>query len=141
MSNRQETILQKELDMNIPDELRYTKDHEWVRLDGNTAVVGITEFAQSELGDLVFVELPKAGKTVQAGEVLCVVESTKAASDVYVPISGTVKEVNSALQDSPQNINSNPYQEGWIAKLDGVSSGDIAKLLSAAQYREVLSGK
>ncbi len=124
--------------MEFPGDLKYTKEHEWVRMEGDVAVVGITEFAQSELGDLVFVDLPAVGKAVTAHGTMCVVESTKAASDVYSPLNGTVSEVNSALVNDPSLINKTPYTEGWIVKLSGVSAGDVAALMSADEYRKLL---
>jgi len=127
--------------MKIPGELKYSKEHEWVKVEGDVATIGITEFAQSELGDLVFVELPAVGKTVKPKETLCVVESTKAASDVYAPLGGTVREVNNALKQKPELINSSPYAEGWIVKLGGVSAADLAGLMSAEEYRAFLGAK
>jgi glycine cleavage system H protein len=124
--------------MDFPEGYKYTKDHEWVRMEGDTAVVGITAFAQSELGDLVFVDLPQEGKTVTAHGNLCVVESTKAASDVYSPIAGKVQAVNRALADDPGLINRAPYTDGWIAKLTGVSESDVAGLMSAQEYKALL---
>jgi len=124
--------------MEFPAELKYTKEHEWVRMEGDVAVVGITEFAQSELGDLVFVDLPAVGKAVTAHGTMCVVESTKAASDVYSPLNGTVAEVNSALVNDPSLINKTPYTEGWIVKLSGVAASDVAALMSADEYRKLL---
>ncbi|MEY4701769.1 MAG: glycine cleavage system protein GcvH [Pseudomonadota bacterium] len=124
--------------MEFPAELKYTKEHEWVRMEGDVAVVGITEFAQSELGDLVFVDLPAVGKSVTAHGTMCVVESTKAASDVYSPLNGTVAEVNSALVNDPSLINKTPYTEGWIVKLSGVVASDVAALMSADEYRKLL---
>jgi len=124
--------------MEFPGDLKYTKEHEWVRMEGDVAVVGITEFAQSELGDLVFVDLPAVGKAVTAHGTMCVVESTKAASDVYSPLNGTVAEVNSALVNDPSLINKTPYTEGWIVKLSGVSATDISALMSADEYRKLL---
>jgi glycine cleavage system H protein len=124
--------------MEFPEDLKYTKEHEWVRMEGDVAVVGITEFAQSELGDLVFVDLPAVGKAVTAHGTMCVVESTKAASDVYSPLNGTVSEVNSALVNDPSLINKTPYTEGWIVKLAGVSASDVAALMSADEYRKLL---
>jgi glycine cleavage system H protein len=122
--------------MNIPENLRYTKDHEWVRVEGQTATIGITAFAQEELGEVVFVDLPAVGKTVKAGDTLCVVESTKAASDVYAPIGGSVKEVNAGLESSPTNVNSSSYEDGWMVKLENVSESDLGKLMSAEEYRK-----
>lgn len=127
--------------MNIPENLKYTKDHEWIKIEGNTATVGITEFAQSELGELVFVDLPAAGKAVKSHATMCVVESTKAASDVYAPLSGSVKAVNAALADNPSLVNSKPYEDGWMVKLENLNQAEVAELLSAAQYRELLSGR
>jgi glycine cleavage system H protein len=124
--------------MEFPGDLKYTKEHEWVRMEGDVAVVGITEFAQSELGDLVFVDLPVVGKAVTAHGTMCVVESTKAASDVYSPLNGTVSEVNSALVNDPSLINKTPYTEGWIVKLSGISASDVAALMSADEYRKLL---
>lgn len=115
---------------------KFTKEHEWVVLDGNTATIGITHFAQAELGDLVFVDLPAAGKEVKKSETLCVVESTKAASDVYAPVSGVVKEVNSELSSKPELINQDPYTHGWIAKLSNVSASDLSGLMSEAEYKK-----
>ena len=122
--------------MNIPADLKYTKDHEWVKVEGDSATMGVTEFAQSELGEIVFAELPAIGKTVSQGQTLCVLESTKAASDVYAPISGTVKAVNSALSDSPTSVNSDPYGQGWMVKLEKVDAQQIAALMSAAEYQK-----
>jgi glycine cleavage system H protein len=124
--------------MEFPNECKYTKDHEWVRVEGDTVIVGITEFAQSELGDLVFVDLPAVGKTVATHGTLCVVESTKAASDVYSPVAGTVAERNDALADDPGLINRTPYSDGWIVKLSGVSEAELAGLMSAEDYKKLL---
>jgi glycine cleavage system H protein len=121
--------------MDFPNNCKYTKDHEWVRMEGSVAVIGITEFAQSELGDLVYVDLPASGKAVESRGVLCVVESTKAASDVYSPVGGTVTEVNEALRNDPGLINRTPYSEGWIVKLSGVSPDAVNALMSADEYR------
>ncbi len=120
--------------MTIPTNLRYTKDHEWVKVDGTTAAVGVTEFAQSELGEIVFVDLPSIGKAIKAGSSFCVLESTKAASDVYAPISGTVSAINSDLVEDPTKVNSSPYGEGWLVKLDGVADSEISSLMSADEY-------
>ena len=124
--------------MEFPNECKYTKDHEWVRVEGDKVIVGITEFAQSELGDLVFVDLPAVGKTVATHGTLCVVESTKAASDVYSPVAGTVAERNDALADDPGLINRTPYSDGWIVKLSGVSEAELAGLMSAEDYKKLL---
>lgn len=118
--------------MNFPAELKYTKDHEWVKmLDDTTALVGISDFAQSELGDLVFVNLPAVGDDVVAGEAACDVESVKAVSDVMSPVTGSVAEVNEELDDSPELLNSNPYG-AWIMKIENIT--DFSELLSAEEY-------
>ncbi|GIW31011.1 MAG: glycine cleavage system H protein [Meiothermus sp.] len=122
--------------MNYPSELRYTKSHEWVRLEGDVAVVGITDFAQDALGDVVFVDLPQVGKAVEAGSAVAVVESVKTASDIYAPVAGEILEVNSALSDKPELINQAPYGEGWLFKMK-VNPADLNGLLSAAEYQAV----
>lgn len=127
--------------MDVPAKLYYSKDHEWVKLEGDTATLGITEFAQSELGEIVFVELPEIGKEVNAGDPICVVESTKAASDVYSPVSGIVKKVNSSLEEAPDAVNSTPYDGGWMVVLEQVSKEDVEALLDAAAYEEYLQNK
>jgi glycine cleavage system H protein len=124
--------------MEFPNDCKYTKDHEWVRVEGDKVIVGITEFAQSELGDLVFVDLPAVGKSVATHGTLCVVESTKAASDVYSPVAGTVAERNDALADDPGLINRTPYSDGWIVKLSGVSQAELAGLMSAEDYKKLV---
>ncbi len=127
--------------MEFPSDRKYTKDHEWIKIDGNNATIGITEFAQSELGELVFVDLPAAGKEVEQGGTLCVVESTKAASDVYSPVAGKVIEANSKLSNEPALINSDPYGQGWIAKLTGLKSIEDGTLMDAAGYAKFLGSK
>jgi len=127
--------------MNFPSDLKFTKEHEWVRVDGSTATVGISEFAQNELGEVVFAELPAKGKSFKAGDTLCVVESTKAASDVYAPIGGTVTEANTALSSKPDLINSSSYADGWMVKLDNINKADLDKLMSADQYKNFLGDK
>ena len=123
--------------MSVPEELQYTRSHEWVRTEGDTATIGITDHAQDELGDVVFVELPEVGTTFDAGDPFGTVESVKAVSDLYAPVGGEVVEVNSALNDTPEKINEDPYGEGWIMKLrtSGDSSSD---LLSSEEYEKVL---
>ena len=121
--------------MSVPGELQYTKTHEWVRIEGETATVGITEHAQDELGDVVFVELPEGGRTLDAGEAFGAVESVKAVSDLYAPIAGEVVEVNESLGDNPEKINEDPYGEGWILKLRVSGESD---LLSAEDYEKFL---
>lgn len=115
-------------------ELRFTKDHEWVRLEGDTATVGITDHAQNALGDVVFVDLPEAGREVTEGEACAVVESVKAASDVYAPIAGRIAEVNAALAENPALINSAPTTEGWFFRMQGVDAAAIAALMDDAAY-------
>ena len=121
--------------MSVPKGMQYTKTHEWVRIEGETATVGITEHAQDELGDVVFVELPEVGRTLDAGEAFGAVESVKAVSDLYAPIAGEVVEVNESLGDNPEKINEDSYGEGWILKLR--VSGE-ADLLSAEDYEKLL---
>jgi glycine cleavage system H protein len=121
--------------LSVPEDLQYTKSHEWVRTEGDTATIGITDHAQDELGDVVFVELPAEGDTFEAGESFGTVESVKAVSDLYAPVGGEVVEVNSALEDAPEKINEDPYGEGWIIKLR--TSGE-ADLLSPEEYEKVV---
>ncbi len=121
--------------MSVPEDLQYTKSHEWVRVEDGVATVGITEHAQDELGDVVFVELPEQGATLAPGDSFGAVESVKAVSDLYAPVGGEVVEVNGALEDSPEKINEDPYGEGWILKLQISDEGD---LLSAADYEKLL---
>ena len=120
----------------IPDDLSYTKDHEWVKIEGMKATVGITDHAQHELTDIVFVELPKIGKVLKAGDVLGVVESVKSASEIYAPVSGKVVEANDALLDSPEIVNKDPYGKGWIAKVEVTESGEAKSLMNAAGYKK-----
>ncbi len=124
---------------NIPADLRYAKSHEWVKLasDG-TALVGITDYAQNSLGDITFVQLPKVGAALKAGETFGVVESVKAASDVYAPVAGTVVEVNSALDANPEKVNGSPYEDGWMLKLKVADPAAVAGLLDAAGYAVVI---
>jgi glycine cleavage system H protein len=119
-------------------ETRFTKEHEWVRLDGDTAVIGITDHAQESLGDVVFVELPEPGRSVDAGEACAVVESVKAASDVYAPLAGRVTEMNQAIVDEPGLINRDPSGEGWFFRLTGIDAAAFAGLLDAASYQAYL---
>jgi len=124
--------------MNIPNELRYSKTHEWVRLEESTAVIGLTDHAQSQLGDLVFVNLPAPGDAVTAGEPMGDVESVKAVSDVYCPVTGVVSAVNTELEDSPQLINEQPY-EAWLIRVEKVSGTE--KLLTAAEYEALIASE
>jgi glycine cleavage system H protein len=121
--------------LSVPEELQYTRSHEWVRTEGDTATIGITDHAQDELGDIVFVELPEEGATLDAGDSFGTVESVKAVSDLYTPVGGEVVEANEALSDSPEKINEDPYGEGWIVKIQ--VSGE-ADLLSASDYEQFL---
>ena len=121
--------------MAVPEDLQYTKSHEWVRIEGDTATIGITDHAQEELGDIVYIELPEQGATFEPGASFGTVESVKAVSDLYTPVGGEVVEVNEALSDSPENINEDPYGEGWIVKLRVSGEGD---LLSASDYEQFL---
>ena len=122
--------------MSYPDELRYSKEHEWVRVDDGRATIGITSFAADELGDIVYVELPEVGTTLSQFGAFGVVESVKAVSDLYAPISGEVSEVNEALRDSPELLNSDPFGEGWIAKVSLADTSELDGLLDAAGYAE-----
>jgi glycine cleavage system H protein len=125
---------------SIPDDLRYTAEHEWVRLDGNVATVGITDFAQDSLGDVVFVQLPDVGASVDAAGAVCEVESTKSVSDIYAPLAGTVTDANHALDDTPELVNRDPYGDGWIFKLELSDTAAVDGLLDAAAYRAVIEG-
>jgi len=122
--------------VSVPEELQYTRSHEWVRREGETATVGITDHAQDELGDVVFVELPEVGATFDAGEAFGAVESVKAVSDLYAPVGGEVLEVNGALEEAPEKINEDPYGDGWILKLR--AGGGEGDLLSAQEYEQFL---
>ena len=126
--------------MNVPAELRYSNDHEWVRVDGTTARIGITDYAQDALGDVVFVQLPQIGTVVGAGDTFGEVESTKSVSDVYAPISGTVVAVNDALADNPGLLNDDPYGDGWLCTIEPSDDSELGALLSADGYRELVEG-
>ena len=123
--------------MNIPDDLKYSETHEWIRLEEGQARVGITDHAQSELTDIVFVELPAVGKDVKKGEELCVVESVKSVSEVYAPVTGKVVAVNTRLDDAPELINKSPYADGWIVELEVKNPGDLTSLLDPAAYKKL----
>lgn len=124
--------------MNTPSELKYTKDHEWVKIDGNIATIGITDFAQGELGDIVFVDVDSVDDDLSAGDVFGSVEAVKTVSDLYLPVTGTVTEFNSALEDQPELLNSDPYGEGWIIKVQIAEDADLSELLSAEEYQATL---
>jgi glycine cleavage system H protein len=125
--------------MNIPKELKYSKEHEWVRVEGNKAYIGITDFAQSELGDIVFVELPEVGDEVQADEPFGSVESVKTVSELYAPVSGKVLEVNGALTDSPELVNESPYDKAWMIVVEMSNSDELNALLDAEAYEKLIS--
>jgi len=124
--------------MNFPSNLRYTKDHEWILLEGNVATIGITEFAQRELGDIVFVDINSLNKPVNAEEVFGTVEAVKTVSDLFMPVAGTVSEVNPALDGSPELVNQDPYGEGWMVKVTVNNPADVAALLDAAAYQALV---
>ena len=125
--------------MNFPIELRYTKDHEWLRLQGDTAFVGITDFAQRELGDIVYVEVETVGKQLEAGIVFGTVEAVKTVSDLYLPVSGTIVELNPALANSPELVNNDPYGEGWMIKMKINNVGDMETLMDSKAYEQMVS--
>lgn len=120
--------------MNFPANLRYTKDHEWIKLDGNVATIGITDYAQRELGDIVYVEVETVGKSLKAGDIFGTVEAVKTVSDLFLPVDGTITELNAALANSPESVNSDPYGEGWMIKMTVNNPADVEALLDAAAY-------
>ena len=124
--------------MNIPSELKYTKDHEWISLDGDIATVGITDFAQRELGDIVYVEVETVGETLNADEVFGTVEAVKTVSDLFLPVSGEIIEFNESLEDTPEEVNLNPYSNGWMIKMKVSNIDDLSTLLNAEQYQELI---
>ena len=124
--------------MNIPEDLKYTKDHEWIRVEGNMATVGITDYAQNELGDIVFVDIPTVGETLEAGETFGTIEVVKTISDLFLPVAGEVMEQNEALEENPELVNKDPYGEGWIIKVSLSKPEELDTLLSPAQYREMI---
>ena len=126
--------------MNFPEDLRYTQEHEWVRVDGTTARVGITDYAQDALGDVVYVDLPQVGAAVAAMASCCEVESTKSVSDIYAPVAGTVVEVNADLTDTPQRLNDDPYGEGWLCVIEVGTDVALDGLLDAAAYTALIDG-
>ena len=125
----------------IPEGLRYTKDHEWARQDGDLVVIGVTHYAQDQLGDVVFIEMPTVGKTVAAGDTFGIVEAVKTVSDLYVPLGGTIAEINPALVDQPGLVNQSPYEAGWMIKIKPAAAGDFAGLLDAAAYAALLESQ
>ncbi len=124
--------------MNIPEELKYTKDHEWVKIDGDVAIVGITDFAQSELGDIVYVEVETVDETLDADEVFGTVEAVKTVSDLFLPLSGEITEFNESLEDEPEKVNADPYGDGWMVKIKFSDESQIDNLLSAEDYKAIV---
>lgn len=124
--------------MNIPKELKYSKDHEWVRIEGEKVIIGIDDYAQSQLGDVVFVELPEVGSVVACGDSFSVVESVKAVSDIYAPVSGKIIEVNEVLADTPECINEDPYGEGWIVVIELENASEVDNLMDSEAYQIML---
>lgn len=124
--------------MNFPENLRYTKDHEWISLDGEVATIGITDFAQKELGDIVFVDIKAVGKPLAAEEIFGTVEAVKTVSDLFLPVAGTLTEVNPKLESNPELVNSDPYGEGWMVKLKVANIGEVAQLMDAAAYQKLV---
>lgn len=124
--------------MNVPENLKYTKDHEWIKIDGNIATVGITDFAQGELGDIVYVEIETEGESIDQGEVFGTVEAVKTVSDLFMPITGTIKEFNSELESSPEIVNEDPFEKGWMIKITLDEDSDLSDLLSAEEYKELI---
>ena len=124
--------------MEFPGTLRYTKDHEWIKIEGNTATVGITDFAQHELGDIVFVDIPSVGKTLKANDIFGTVEAVKTVSDLYLPVAGKILEVNSGLDANPETVNTDPYGKGWMVKVEVTNAADVDALLDAAAYQQLV---
>lgn len=124
--------------MNIPQELKYTKDHEWVKIEGDTATIGVTDFAQGELGDIVYVEVETLDETLEKEEVFGTVEAVKTVSDLYMPLSGEIIEFNDSLEDEPEKVNNDPYGEGWMIKIKLSDASEVEDLLSAEEYKEVV---
>ena len=125
--------------MNTPNELRYTKEHEWVKVEGNTAIIGITDFAQNELGDIVFVELPEVGDEVTLDQPFGSVESVKTVSELYAPVSGTIVAINEELSDSPELVNESPYENAWMIKVELSNPSEVDALLTAEAYTQLIS--
>lgn len=124
--------------MNFPESLRYTKDHEWIRMEGEIAVIGITDFAQHELGDIVYVEIESVGKDLKSGDVFGTVEAVKTVSDLYLPVNGSVTEVNPKLNSNPELVNADPYGEGWMVKMKVTDSAEVDALMDAAAYQALV---
>lgn len=126
--------------MNIPQELKYTKDHEWVKIDGEVATVGVTDFAQGELGDIVYVEVETLGETLEREEVFGTVEAVKTVSDLFLPLAGEILEFNESLENAPEKVNSDPYGEGWMIKIKISDESQISDLLSSEEYKDLIGG-
>jgi glycine cleavage system H protein len=126
--------------MNVPDDLKYSSDHEWIRVDGDRITIGITDYAQDALGDVVFVQVPEQGALVAAGQSISEVESTKSVSDIYAPLAGTVTEVNGDLETTPEQLNSDPYGDGWICVIQVSDAAAVDGLLDADAYRKLIEG-
>ena len=124
--------------MNFPDNLKYTKDHEWVRIEGNNAYIGITDFAQSELGDIVYVEIETKGETLNKEEIFGTVEAVKTVSDLFMPVSGTVLEINPKITSNPEGVNKDPYGDGWMIKIEIKNNAEVSELLSVADYKALI---
>lgn len=124
--------------MKVPENLKYTKDHEWIRVEGSTGYVGVTDFAQGELGDIVFIEIETLGETLKREEVFGTIEAVKTVSDMFMPVSGEILEINPALEDSPDLVNKDPYGEGWMVKIKISDASELKELLTAEKYKELL---
>lgn len=124
--------------MNVPDSLKYTKDHEWIKVEGNVATIGITDFAQSELGDIVYIDINTVGQEVGQHDVFGTVEAVKTVSDLFMPIAGKVIEFNKSLDTAPEKVNSDPYGDGWMVKIEIKDSAEVTALLNATQYKELI---
>lgn len=126
--------------MNFPAQLRYTKDHEWIKLEGDSATIGITDFAQGELGDIIFIEIETQGKALQESEIFGTVEAVKTVSDLFMPVAGTVTEINPDLAKSPELVNSDPYGSGWMIRMKVNNPADVAQLMDAEAYKKLIGG-
>ncbi|MFB0515414.1 MAG: glycine cleavage system protein GcvH [Candidatus Neomarinimicrobiota bacterium] len=124
--------------MNIPEDLKYTKDHEWARIEGDTAIVGITDYAQGELGDIIFIEFPNVGDAFDQGEAFGTVEAVKTVADLFTPLSGQIIAINSDLENAPGKVNNDPYSEGWMVKIQISNPGEVDQLLDATRYKDLI---
>jgi len=132
--------LEKNKFMNIPQELKYTKDHEWVKIDGNIATIGVTDFAQGELGDIVYVEVETVGESMEREEVFGTVEAVKTVSDLFLPLTGEIIEFNESLEDTPEKVNTDPYGDGWMVKMKISDEDELAGLMSPEEYKDLIGG-